>query len=138
MNYFNNNSILINYNKNEDKDAFIEGNKNELELALLNILLNAHYSCENISDGAIGMQTHIENNKYFIEISHNGEPIPTENLEEIFDPFYGNKTRNKQFWIGLGISKKIIEKHNGSLNVESEKIAERILTKFSVELQLKN
>ena len=138
MNYFNNNSIVINYLKNEGKDVYIDGNKNAMELSILNVLLNAHYSCENISDGVIGIRTHLQNSSYYVEITHNGEAIPTENINEIFDPFFSNKTRNKQFWIGLGISKKIIEKHNGKFSAVSESISDRIITKFIIELKTVN
>ncbi|HPP87491.1 MAG TPA: response regulator [bacterium] len=136
MNYFNTNSILINYQKNESEDVFILGDRHQIEIAILNILLNAHYACQNIPDGTIGLQSYLENNKYIMEIMHNGEPIPTEDLSSIFDPLYGSKMQDKQFWIGLSISKRIVQKHNGRLTANTDIIEDRKLTKFTMEFPI--
>jgi signal transduction histidine kinase len=56
---------------------------------------------------------------YFqVEIRNTGNPIPPEALEQIFDPFY--TTKKQGTGIGLALSKKIIEKHHGSISVQSD------------------
>ena len=53
-----------------------------------------------------------------IRIGDNGKGIPKELRETIFDPFVvGNKSRTgaKSSGLGLAISRKIVEAHNGTI-----------------------
>jgi CheY-like chemotaxis protein len=53
-----------------------------------------------------------------ISISDQGIGIPEKHLPRIFDPFYS--TKDKGSGLGLSISHKIIERHRGTIQVESE------------------
>ena len=57
-----------------------------------------------------------------ITISDNGEGIEKKDLKNIFKRFYKGKNalNPKSIGIGLSLSKKIIEAHNGNIVVESE------------------
>ncbi|MBW2030514.1 MAG: PAS domain S-box protein [Deltaproteobacteria bacterium] len=52
-----------------------------------------------------------------IRISDRGKGIPTEGLKRIFEPFY--TTRKKGSGLGLPISYKIVEAHQGEINAVS-------------------
>lgn len=54
------------------------------------------------------------------EIKDNGIGIPEEKIDKIFNIFYQTKKENKGFGIGLAFCKKMIEKHNGSILVQSK------------------
>jgi len=56
----------------------------------------------------------------FVEIIFNddGEGIPQENLNKIFEPLF--TTKAKGIGLGLAIVKNIIDHHNGKIEVESE------------------
>ena len=53
-----------------------------------------------------------------VRISDEGIGIPEENLKQIFEPFY--TTRDNGSGLGLSISYKIIEAHDGDISVESQ------------------
>ena len=53
-----------------------------------------------------------------IRIADNGEGIPFENLERIFNPFFTSK--EKGTGLGLSLVRKIVTMHNGRVEVESQ------------------
>jgi signal transduction histidine kinase len=62
-------------------------------------------------------------NDLIISVSDTGIGISPEDLPYIFEDFYTGKTdqvNEKGRGIGLAITRRIIEAHNGSISVESE------------------
>jgi PAS domain S-box-containing protein len=55
-----------------------------------------------------------------ISIADTGKGIPQEIQEKIFEPFFTTKPAGEGSGLGLDIVKKIIEKHEGKITVESE------------------
>ena len=62
-----------------------------------------------------------------VVISHTGSGIDPENIERIFEPLYSEKLSGTG--LGLAICHEIINKHHGSISVESEAGAD---TSFAV------
>ena len=62
-----------------------------------------------------------------IRVANNGKAIPLRQIEEIFVPFYTTKPNGTG--IGLSLSKQIMVKHNGTLNLEQ---SDSKLTVFSL------
>lgn len=59
--------------------------------------------------------------EYFqIKITDSGKGIPKDIQEKIFDPFFTTKAPGEGSGLGLGIVKKIIEKHKGFISFFSE------------------
>ncbi|MCE5317783.1 MAG: GHKL domain-containing protein [Parachlamydia sp.] len=54
-----------------------------------------------------------------VEIEDNGPGIETSIRPKIFDPFFTTKPKGEGTGLGLSISKEIIEKHHGTIDVES-------------------
>lgn len=103
---------------NIDKKAFIICDKNWTIEAISNIVKNA---LEHVKEnGTITIQS-ITNPIYLkLEIIDDGEGIKAEEINHIFERFYhGNKNKDS-IGIGLNMSKMIIEKQKGYIEVESK------------------
>jgi signal transduction histidine kinase len=55
-----------------------------------------------------------------ITVQDNGEGIPASILKKIFDPFFTTKPPGKGTGLGLSISYECVQRHRGSLEVESQ------------------
>ena len=91
------------------------GDKEDIKHIISIILDNAIKHTE--ENGKIIVNTSKEKNNIKIEIKNQGEPIPEEEREKIFERFYRvDKARNrseKRYGLGLSIAKGIVEKYNG-------------------------
>ncbi|MGO9572425.1 MAG: PAS domain S-box protein [Desulfomonilaceae bacterium] len=62
----------------------------------------------------------LEAEVYFeLKIHNYGKEIPSDELEEIFNPFFTTKVSGTG--LGLTLARKIVEEHNGSISVKSDK-----------------
>lgn len=98
----------------------IECYPSQLNQVFMNILSNA---ADSIKDkGNITIETmNEEDRNVIIKISDTGEGIAPGNLSRIYEPFFTTKDREKGMGLGLTITRKIIERHRGTINVKSEK-----------------
>lgn len=85
--------------------------------AMLNILSNSIHAIGN--DGTIVIKTYLKKGYAVIEIKDTGCGISDEVLPFIFDPFFTTKGSGST-GLGLTITHKIIEKHDGRIEVESK------------------
>ncbi len=99
----------------------------EINQVLLNIIVNAAQAiAEKLGErpaekGKIIITTTFDEKFAEVKISDTGIGIPEENLHKIFDPFFTTKEVGKGTGQGLAITHDIIvNKHNGTLEVESE------------------
>lgn len=93
-----------------DSPLFVMGDKAKLEQVFLNLVKN---SIESIEDGGeLMIQSRLKENQAVITVTDDGCGIPTHNREKIFSPFYTTKSEGSG--LGLSISKRIVEDHEGS------------------------
>jgi signal transduction histidine kinase len=90
---------------------------NEIKQVLINIFQNAIEAIENNGDIYIYLRNIPESGVEFIFID-NGCGIEKERLIKIGEPFFS--TKEKGTGLGLLTSNRIIEKHNGSIKIDSE------------------
>jgi len=114
-------------------DPAIYCNPGQLNQVFLNLLSNAVQAIP--SKGIIKIRTRTVGDKLEIRIEDTGTGIPAEIRSKIFDPFFTTKDISKGTGLGLTISFAIIQKHNGTINVESE---EGKGSCFTIQLPLKN
>lgn len=94
----------------------IECDENRLKQVFLNFIKNGIEAMPN--GGELHVKTTIHNNNVQISIQDTGVGIPKEKLKQIGEPFYTTKKNGNG--LGLMVSFKIIENHNGKVFVESE------------------
>ena len=91
---------------------------NQLNQVFMNILMNAIAAIER--DGVITIKTFLEGKHLVVQISDNGNGIPKENIDRIFDPGFTSRGHGVGTGLGLSISYNIIQKHQGEIKVNSE------------------
>jgi two-component system NtrC family sensor kinase len=89
----------------------------EIKQVFVNLLVNAAHAIPN--SGEIILTTLRDSEDIVIKISDTGCGIPQKNINRIFDPFFTTKEVGKGTGLGLWISATIINKHKGTLTVES-------------------
>lgn len=111
----------------------IYGDRKLLIQVFLNLFLNAIDAMP--SGGVVTVRVEEEKKTGFlsIHITDTGIGIPGHILGSIFTPFFTTKPTGKGTGLGLAVSKGIIEKHGGSIEVES-KVGEG--TTFTVHLPI--
>ncbi len=70
-----------------------------------------------LDGGNINVKAQFLNNQFHISIQDEGEGIPQEQIEKLGEPFYTTKPNGTG--LGLMVTKKIVEEHNGQLEIES-------------------
>jgi signal transduction histidine kinase len=71
-------------------------------------------------EGTITITTHHQGEYVFIIFKDEGPGIEPDIIDKIFEPFFTTKKQGEGSGLGLDIVKKIIEKHNGTITVESK------------------
>jgi signal transduction histidine kinase len=95
----------------------IVGDPQQLQQVFLNLLLNAADSIP--EGGTITVRTaHDKEAKTVVVVLRDtGKGIPAELMEKIFQPFF--TTKGKGTGLGLAVSKRIVEEHDGSIAVSN-------------------
>ncbi len=103
------------------KELFIDADRNQIRQALINILLNSIQAISQKGKISISLEktTFKVEDMIQIVIQDNGSGIDSTDLSHIFDPFF--TTRSDGSGLGLSIAHNIIEMHQGTIKVESEK-----------------
>lgn len=109
----------ITIHKNYAIKPIIEGNQNELNQVFLNILHNAILAIPEKGDLWIDLESG-SSDTIKILIKDNGIGIPEEIRSRIFDPFFTTRPVGKGTGLGLSISYTIIQKHDGTIELESQ------------------
>ena len=107
----------INVIKNYSELPMIKCYPNLLNQAFTNILINACQAIE--GNGTITITTECNDKDLIVKIKDTGKGIPKNLQDKIFTAGYTTKGIGVGTGLGLAICKKIIEKHNGGIIVNS-------------------
>lgn len=90
----------------------------ELSQVLMNLIINATHAMENSDKKEITIQAKSANNGLQIKISDTGSGIAPDVLPKVFEPLFTTKGERGS-GIGLAVTKRIIEGHQGTVEVDS-------------------
>ena len=96
----------------------IQSDPYQLRQVLMNLLTNAMHAVK--SGGSITIAIEALGDNQVITVSDTGQGIPPENLDKIFEPFFSTKKPGEGTGLGLFVSRGIVEKLGGTIEVESE------------------
>ncbi|MCG8310425.1 MAG: ATP-binding protein [Cytophagales bacterium] len=109
-------NIEFDYNI-EPRSLCVGADEKLIEQVLINLVKNAIESGEGMNDLKIELRAKEEMGKLKIEVADNGTGISPEVIDNIFVPFY--TTKKEGSGIGLSLSRQILRKHGGNLEVVS-------------------
>ena len=89
----------------------------ELNQVWTNLIHNALQAMDN--KGLLKIDVRQQHEKIRVDITDSGKGIPEDILPKIFQPFFTTKPPGEGSGLGLDIVRKIIEKHQGTIEVES-------------------
>jgi signal transduction histidine kinase len=147
LNYINKATDTAFYLKTEITKSFAKIDpfyiyERELGQVIVNIFENSFYALMKKSElGLDGFTPKLvisttEDSGYaVIKIRDNGIGIPAEILADIFKAFKTTKPAGEGTGLGLSVSKDIIRKHDGDIQVDSE---EGEFTEFTIRLPIRN
>lgn len=90
----------------------------ELNQLWTNLLDNSIDALE--EGGEINISLSSQSDHIIVKVRDNGPGIPEEIQDSIFDPFFTTKSLGKGSGMGLDIVKRIVEDHEGSIELESK------------------
>ncbi|WP_160718990.1 PAS domain S-box protein [Bacillus sp. USDA818B3_A] len=100
-----------------EDELFIDCEPNQLKQVFINVIKNAIEASDKASSVEINLST--DGETVTIHVKDYGCGITKERLERIGEPFYSSK--EKGTGLGLTVSYRIIQTHNGTLRFDSQK-----------------
>jgi signal transduction histidine kinase len=101
--------------KKDESLPEVEHDSDQLHQVLLNLLLNSIQAIEGA--GTVSVQVGEDDGLATITVTDTGRGISPEHLPNIFRPFY--TTKGNGTGLGLSLAKRIVEEHQGRIDVES-------------------
>jgi signal transduction histidine kinase/CheY-like chemotaxis protein len=118
--------------KLDDTLPLIEGDVNQMEQVIMNLLVNARdampdggsitidTSAVTAGEGAPDIPSYIPAGQYvLLRVSDTGIGIPEEIRNKIFEPFFTTKERGKGTGLGLSMVYGVVSEHKGYITVQS-------------------
>jgi len=110
---------------------YVRAEKSQLQQVVLNLCINAADAMETGGTITLGIRKPNTDEKYkyqkdtdsrflCLTVSDDGSGIDKEIQEKIFEPFFTTKEPGKGTGLGLSVAYKIIQNHNGWIDLQSE------------------
>ncbi len=127
------NGVELKANICEDT-CILLGDAVQIKRAIQNVIINAVQACAG-KKGSVSVDCARKDFYVDLRVEDNGHGIPPARIDKIFDPYFTTKQGKSGTGLGLYITKKVVEDHNGSLKVDS---TPGVGTTFTIRLALQN
>lgn len=117
-----------------DDPCTLLGDSVQITRAIQNVLINAVQATAD-NKGSISVSCTRKDFYVDVRVEDTGSGITPEQMAKIFDPYFTTKQGKSGTGLGLYITKKVVEDHNGSIKVDSTPEAG---TTFTIRLPLLN
>jgi nitrogen fixation/metabolism regulation signal transduction histidine kinase len=97
----------------------IAGDSTLLRQVIHNLLQNAQDALSGHSNPRVDISTHLINHAVCLTVKDNGAGFPEHLMTRLFEPYA--TTKAKGTGLGLAIVKKIVEEHQGKIQIENRK-----------------
>lgn len=91
----------------------------ELQQLFLNLISNARNAVESCDEKVIEVKLETDNERCVVRVSDTGVGIAPLRLKKLFQNVYTEKPSVSGVGVGLGICKKIVDAHGGTIHAES-------------------
>jgi C4-dicarboxylate-specific signal transduction histidine kinase len=104
-----------------EKLPHVLGDKNQIEQVLFNLIANARDAMERSEQKILTIATDFNQKSRNVELGvrDTGKGMTAEQIEQIFNPFFTTKEAGKGVGLGLSITYRIVEDHQGKIEVKS-------------------
>ncbi len=116
----NNDSATVSLNSGASGPVLVEGNFQQLEQVVVNLITNAIQALDNKAGGRIEVASAVSDGFASLVVKDNGCGISEENMQYIFEPFFSTKQSDKGTGLGLSICQAIVSQHKGEMTVKSK------------------
>jgi two-component system NtrC family sensor kinase len=111
------NDVSINLNANDG--ILLDGDRDLLQQAMINLINNAIYASPENSE--ITVSAMVGDSVLQLIVEDRGSGIAAKQMDNIFDPFFTTKPIGHGSGLGLSICLGIVERHNGTLELVNRK-----------------
>ena len=103
------------------EDVKYKGFENDFKHVIMNLINNARDAMEErqIENGNISIRVYHKKDELIVAVQDNAGGIPKPILKNIFEPYFTTKHKSKGTGLGLYMSKNLIDKVKGSIEVLS-------------------
>jgi|GEM_PF-1448033 len=102
----------------EKSDIALECRPSQLAQVLINLINNAHDAVEHLEDRWVSVELRESAGEVFFSVTDSGMRPEGEVCDKLFQPFFTTKADGKGVGIGLNISRRIVESHEGIFEID--------------------
>jgi len=117
-----------------DDACSLQGDSTQMTRAIQNVIINALQAASE-KKGSVTVNCVRKDFYVDVRVEDTGYGITPAQMAKIFDPYFTTKQGKSGTGLGLYITKKVVEDHNGSIKVDS---TPQVGTSFTVRLPLQN
>lgn len=111
--------VHVKYEKVPD-NINIKTTQSDLSQVFLNLVNNSSDAIEKMSDRWIDVKAEVSGSHVIITFQDSGPGIPQEIRERIFDTLFTTKGEAAGTGLGMGVCKKLIERHLGTITIDEK------------------